>query len=507
MNPKVKEIFKQWTSFFRSGENTVFIYSCLVLTIAIFTFFRNYENPPAQFWDENYHIASAQKYIDGVMFMECHPPLGKLFIALGEYMFRPNEHIDTRPFLQTDFITQFPEGYSFRGMRFFPTFFATISALLFFLILYKFTLNPHTAFLFSSLYLFENAIILHSRAAMLESTQMFFIFLAVLYFISLINKGGVISPLKYLLLGLICGLVISVKVNGAIVLLLFVFLYFYDQKNVIAEKIKKFKVLPILKGFALRTLAAVFGVAFVFCFIFYIHFALGREVEVNRFYRASDAYKEILVLDKTSSLMAFPVMLRDNIIFMQEFHRGVPALDKCKPGENGSHPLDWIVGNKSINYRWERRDGKVSYLYLHGNPVIWFSALAGVLLSFALIAGWLIFSFPVKNKRLLFLAAVFFTLYVCYFIAVLRIDRVMYLYHYFIPLTFGMMMFYIIISMLFENELKSKDKVVYLSLILFAVIVAYVFWFFSPFTYYEPLTTNEFLRRVWFDFWKLEYVR
>jgi dolichyl-phosphate-mannose--protein O-mannosyl transferase len=48
------------------------------------TYFHNYSYPPSLFWDENYHIASAEKYIQGVFFMEPHPPLGKLLIAAGE---------------------------------------------------------------------------------------------------------------------------------------------------------------------------------------------------------------------------------------------------------------------------------------------------------------------------------------------------------------------------------------------------------------------------------------
>jgi len=37
--------------------------------------------------------------------------------------------------------------------------------------------------------------------------------------------------------------------------------------------------------------------------------------------------------------------------------------------------------------------------------------------------------------------------------------------------------------------------------------VIYTFWFFSPFTYYKPISTMEFMQRVWFDFWQLQPVR
>src|SRR4051795_6992849 len=116
------------------GKNTVSVIfdGLLVLFISYCTYFRNYWYPANLFWDENYHIASAYKYLHQVMFMEPHPPLGKLLIALGEYLFHPNSHLDTTSFLTMDFITTLPTGFSFVGVRFFPVLFATLSAGLFF---------------------------------------------------------------------------------------------------------------------------------------------------------------------------------------------------------------------------------------------------------------------------------------------------------------------------------------------------------------------------------------
>src|SRR3954453_14595190 len=101
------------------SKNTfiVLIHASLVIFAAYCTYFRNYWSPPDLFWDENYHIASAYKYLHQVMFMEPHPPLGKLLIVLGEYLFHPNQKIDTSSFLVTDYITALPAGFSFVGVR------------------------------------------------------------------------------------------------------------------------------------------------------------------------------------------------------------------------------------------------------------------------------------------------------------------------------------------------------------------------------------------------------
>src|SRR5436190_22736952 len=94
----------------------VILHALFVLFIAYCTYFRNYWYPPALFWDENYHIASAYKYLHQVMFMEPHPPLGKFLIALGEYLFHPNTTINATSFLTTDYIGSIPVGFSFVGV-------------------------------------------------------------------------------------------------------------------------------------------------------------------------------------------------------------------------------------------------------------------------------------------------------------------------------------------------------------------------------------------------------
>src|SRR5437879_5125374 len=160
----------------------IILHALLVLFISYCTYFRNYWYPPNIFWDETYHIASAYKYLHQVMFMEPHPPLGKLLIALGEYLFHPNMHINITSFLTTDAIGTAPAGFSFVGVRFFPALLATLSADLFFFILYTLSKNLFLSFLFSSLYLFDNALIVHSRGAMLEGIQIFFVLAALLYF-------------------------------------------------------------------------------------------------------------------------------------------------------------------------------------------------------------------------------------------------------------------------------------------------------------------------------------
>ena len=486
-------------NLFSKKRNILIIYSIIVLAVSYFTYFKNYDYPPSVFWDENYHIASAEKYLQKVMFMEPHPPLGKLFIALGEYIIHPNNGINKSGFTQTDYIKDFPAGYSFAGVRFFSALFAWLSAIVFFYILYFISKNPHTSLLFSSLYIFENALITHSRAAMLEGSHLFFILLAVLFFVYLIRKKSKITLLNYLIFGALTGLAVSVKATGAIVFFLFPFLFIADYKYSISRT-----VLDIGKSVILKGVFVVVGFLVIFAAVWQIHFSLGKIVLNDKYYKASENYKEIMKNAETDDPKNFFTMLKDNLAFMANYNKGVPKLDVCKPDENGSYPLAWLVGDKSINYRWEKSDGGVRYMYLQVNPITWFLGLSGIILSLILIIGRVFFKTPIKNKNLFYLITAFATLYLIYMAIMLRIERVMYLYHYFIPLIFSFILAFLVFNYIFEEKIANKSKKLYLGLIILVVIIAGTYKFFSPFSYYQPLTTEQFEKRIWFDFWKLK---
>jgi dolichyl-phosphate-mannose--protein O-mannosyl transferase len=55
----------------------------LVFAIAYICFVASRANPPYIFWDENYHVTSAERYLEGVAHFEPHPPLGLMLIAVG----------------------------------------------------------------------------------------------------------------------------------------------------------------------------------------------------------------------------------------------------------------------------------------------------------------------------------------------------------------------------------------------------------------------------------------
>ncbi len=471
------------------------IYIGAILIVSLATYISNYYNPPAVFWDENYHIASAQKYLDGVMYMEPHPPLGKLFIALGEWILHPNDALDLTHFTQTDYIKKFPEGYSFAGVRLFPSLFGALGGVLFFLILYKISRAVEVSFLFSALYIFENGMILQSRSAMLESAQIFFIFATLLYFLYLLDREK-IGYKEYFGFGLLMGITFMIKVNGLIMVLLFVALFLYRLRL-------SSGYLKLAVRFVLDAAVVAFGMAAVVLVVFYIHFSLGKELSVKT-YSASDEYIQIIENDHTSDISNFPIMLRDNFKYMRDYAKGVPSFNPCKAGENGSLVTTWPFINKTINYRWSKNDEGVRYLYLMGNPIVWFGVIFAMILAISLIVSRYVFALKSTDERLFFIITTLSAIYISYFITLFNIERVMYLYHYFIPLFMGAFILFTLFVYIFKEQIEQRSKVLLVAVILMVLLIIYTYWFFSPFTYYQPLDTVEFMRRSWFEFWKLE---
>lgn len=480
----------------------------LVLLVASCTIGIRYWQPHSLFWDENYHVASAHKQLAGVLYMEPHPPLGKMLIALGEWATGANGGGDFSRALQTDHVSNadLPANHSFVGVRLASVLCMILAAPLLFSLLRRVTRSTAVALVFALLPLFDNAIVVHTRAAMLEGPQFLFAILA-LYVFSRLLEAAHAHGWHYLLLGTLVGLGISVKLTGAVLLLLPAALFAVRHWPDWQQRRWSHLLLRSLKA----ALAAITGVLFVFLTVYYVHVVSNTKVEANRTYKASPAYLAHAQAGTLWTLPGFATALSDQLRYVREYADGVPRLDVCKPGENGSHALRWPLGGKTINYRWNRTadqgQARVSYTYLVGNPLVWWPVLGGILLSVSLLLGRWVYGARPVDRRLFLWMALFTGLYLAYMAAILRIERVMYLYHYLLPLLFGIANLACVFAYVFRDGLAGGHRHTRLNLAGYLLLVAATFAFFAPLTYNEPLTTQEFERRQWLDLWGLEPVQ
>lgn len=485
------------------------LYPAGLLLAAILTYCTLYGAPYSLFWDENYHIASAEKYLAGTMFMEPHPPLGKMLIAAGEAIINPNDGLDKSSFIKTDYLsgTDLPSGFRFTGFRFMSVLMTALSVLFLYGILQRITRHRFVAAAFTSLMIFDNALVVHSRSAMLEGIQLFFILAGLYYFVRTVTSGKRILLRQYALLGVFIGLATSVKVNGAILLLLMVMLYGVDQW----ENIRQWRFAALLQRLLVTIPAGSIPIVLVILATFYLHIGLGTEIVNNRTYKASPEYLNLIRKGETFSLAAFRAGMKDNWRYMSEYADGVPRLDVCKPGENGSAVTSWPLGAKTISYRWSKDTYddvvKTDYTYLISNPIVWLSALLGIILSLGLIISKFVYGNPDKDRPLFLWICTFTGLYVSYMIAMLQIERVMYLYHYLVPLIFAIINLGLVFNYIYRAEIIANNRHTLINLGGFVLLVIAVFTFFSPLTYSFPITADQFELRDWFTFWKLEVIR
>lgn len=468
----------------------------LVTAIGFCTYVQRYNQPAAFFWDENYHIASAQKYLNGVFFMEQHPPLGKLLIAAGEKILNRNA-LDNQ-FIGTDYGTELPAGFSFAGYRLFPVLLAWLTAPLLFLIFWKLTKSDIAAALLSSLYLFDNALIVHLRGAMLEPMLLFFTALTILVFLLLHEEKDTKRFGWYsALFGISLGCVLTTKVVGLVMVLLIPALIWllWSRKDLVQ------------RFFSIGALA--FLVTYVG--VWQIHFTLGSTINPvlpdQGYYQASEQYKAVLGTEKNGSLRWSPVMLRDSLKFVGHYNNGVPRLDLCKAEENGSPWFLWPIGGRAINYRWETPNGGMyQYLYLQVNPAVWWVAFAGMIAAVGLLLSSFVteLKMPLRNRPLLI---IFTVLYFSYMTTISQIDRVMYLYHYFMPLLFSFCVLTLVLMEIrrFGRWIVSPERRLGAFLALALVIFA-SYEFYRPLSNYEPISDGAFAKRELLDVWDLHCV-
>ncbi len=538
--------FEKTRNFISSFTLFEKLWLCVLLLVCLsgLIYIINLDSPMGPYWDENYHISSAQKYRDGVYFNEIHPPLGKLLIASGEELLGLNNQLNTTSFLSVDKIDDFPDDYRFLGVRMFPALLAMLSPIVFFFIAYQILKRVGISLAISSLYLFNNALVLHFRGAMLDGIQMFFILLTVLGFFKVIADPK--KPLPWLIvMGVGTGLAVATKINSLILAIFWLGALFeivrvkwqlMDREK--GFKINKKNLLEILKPISALVVSVLIAIS-LFVGVFAIHFSLFNTVDKT--YEASDEL--ISRIGGGLNLQTTLLGIQDWNRYQSKYNENVPKLKEGEPTENGSYPMDWIMMRKTIRYRFERytiakddhkiyefntdqkadvsftdvyEDPEISqshvaptkYWYLVGNPVSWYLGVFGLVLAIALVIGVVFFGLKRPSRFVTSGILTALTAYFGYMFTVMSVDRVLYLYHYFVPLVFSWILLILVINYLYDLYKDRDDKRAVVSYFIYSlsIIIFICFIYFAPFSYGLPLIESEFENRNWIGFWGMEVV-
>ena len=473
-------------------------YKILFLGFFIFSashmiYWKNYWKPELFFWDENYHIASAAKYLKHIYFMEPHPPLGKLLLALGEKLVGVNNG-QTFGYEKFDLIPNeiLNESFSFAGYRFFPALFAVFNVLIFSGIIFWLTGSYIFTAAFASLPLLDTALILQARAAMLESFLLFGQLICLLgFFIILKLSPREKKKITFFSFLMSFGFTFAymTKLFGLALIVLWPLLYFLQpEKRKVLKKLYFFNFLFI----------AIFSLG-----IWTVHVQLGEKIQpslVNRgtYFASSDYERWLLGLEK-DSWTHLPQKIYENLYYIFHYETNVAGVDWDEHTITGSYPIGWPFGSRPIPYRWQQGGTEHRYLYLIPNPWSWGMGLLGFILALIL---WIRKGklFPQNNPAIFSMVILYFS----YFIPMCFISRVLYLYHYFPMLVITWILFALVLEQ-FSLSIPSWNKKISLVLCLMPFAMFHGYFMYRNFINYTPTECSELRKKNIFPFWGMKF--
>ncbi len=390
--------------------------TALVMAVMALLCFVQLGRIQAPVWDETYYIASTARFHEGRMQFASHPPLGIMLIAAGDMASGLNQGADWQAIGAPRAIPAeaMPPGFDYRGPRLASALFGVIGAGLFCLLMIRLTGSAAAGGLLSLLFLADTALLVQLRSAQLDSFQIAFVFAALLAALAAWRSGRV---RYFALFGLFVAGAALVRANGLVTGVIGLGLLWPALRR--REWALLLRQAFAGAGAGLAALALTFAA-------FYALSPLPPDPATpvgQDNARFLSPHHAASLADGGRDVKAMAEGLTDYQRYMANDLAITPRADA-----NSSHPAQWLLGRGMILYRADRRPGHQEAIGLLPNIAAWLVSLLGVVTSLipsrlrgnpvrtALLAAW------IANMGLLqYLDGI----------------RVLYLYHYFIPLLLG----------------------------------------------------------------------
>lgn len=376
-----------------------------LLTLGFISRFFLFGYPNQAVFDEVYFGKFVGAYFSGAYYFDIHPPFAKLLIATFAKLmgYNPTSSFAAIGTTFTD------SGYLY--LRFLPSLAGALLPLVLFSITREFKLKTRTALLVGLLAILDTALLAQSRFILIDSLLLLFSFTSLwLYLVWRRSKQLWILMLAAAL----AGMAISVKwiaLPFIVLPLLYEFLHHASFKRM-------FKILAVY-----IVIAASLYVAF-----FAIHVSLLTKTGDGDAFM-STAYQSSLegnpnAVDNTQPSLSLPEKI---VELNHEMYAANARLTAGHP--YGSKWYGWPVMIKPISY-WIQGNAQI---WLVGNPVVWWG---GAIAIFWILIDLVTKKIPREKLPVaLFIVLGFFMAWLPFAL----ISRVMFLYHYFIPLCFSIL--------------------------------------------------------------------
>jgi dolichyl-phosphate-mannose-protein mannosyltransferase len=395
--------------------------------LALVTRFAWLTRPRAIVFDEVYFRDAALRYKDSSYYFDPHPPLGKLILAAWGWLVgvdaehkapdcTPGGGVTCPPVPP---LTQDPAV----ALRVIPALAGAALIVVFYYFLRELGTGRKVATLGASLLLLDNALTLESRLILLDSMLLCFGMAALTVFLAARRSTGRRHWVLLTTSAVLAGMCISIKVTGLCVLGVIGLIGLVTTVEGRVPWRRWVGQAAILLGIPMAVLLGSYVV----------HDSLLHNAgDGDRFMSAQfqSTLKGDPLYDPNASMGL--------IDRLQDYRKATHDYEKAL--KTATHPYQsswttWPIEKRSIYYYLgpDEGGGKHRYLYLIGNPVVWWGALFGSLLT---VLGWLLTPglFRPHRRRLIMLAVTWVGSYLPF----MFIDRPMFLYHYFFPLIFSL---------------------------------------------------------------------
>lgn len=416
----------------------------------------------SMYFDEIYHGRTAYEFLNGLTAYETtHPPLGKIFIALGVAVFGMN------PF----------------GWRIVGTLFGIAMVPLLYLFGKAITQNTPTAALACFLYAFDFMHFSQTRIATIDVYITFFVILMYFFMYKYYTMNFYDVPLKQTLLplgacGIAMGLGVACKWTGAYAGVGLAILFF----AVLLKRFKEYKQAQksshrIIEGISNKTITRNFipytKKTILFCIVFFV--VIPFAIYVLSYIPFVDYYSTGL-MDK----------MINNQTYMFNYHSDLEA----------THPYSssWYQWPTMVRPVWyysnivsdTLREGISAF----GNPLVWWVGIPAFLHMIYL-------ALKKKDRTAVFLIIGYLAQYLPWFF----VTRITFMYHYFPSVAFVVLM---IVHSLMQLKKHCSEKIFVGILILYGAAAFGLFLLFYPVLSGQPVEADfvaDYLR--WFDSWVL----
>lgn len=361
-------------------------------------------------------------------FFDIHPPVGKLFIAGGAYVARYNGQFSF------DHIGQLYTNVPITALRIVPALVGSLLSIIVMVLLRQAGTSYAIAILGGFAIALENALIVEARFILTDSILLAALFGCIAFAIAALQTKHVAYSWYFsCIAGILAGVAVGTKFTGALAIALGFCMFLFrairgGHKEAIAwtGKIILFVVSALL----------------VYLISWMLHFSL-------------------LTLPGSGDVWGVTTgsYWQDLLHVHQQMLSANYNLSATHP--YGSAWWTWPFMARSVFY-WQGND---SFIYFLGNPVVWWG-------SIVLFICGVVYFLPKTNR----VPWVFLIGYVVSFVPLMRVPRVLFLYHYLTPLLFSLLFGMCVLDQL-PHRWKPR------SMLCSLILMIAGFLFISPLTY------------------------